>query len=1325
MPKYIPLIFILLMSICISLQAQSHFVFTPIDSKAGLSENRVRNIQQLQDGRMVIITEGVTNIYDGATFKHLHLSGKNTIPLTGYTGFHHSYVTNDFVWIKNNGKLMVMDVKRERFVERPDSLLSTMGFREPIADLFLDAAQNYWIRTSSDDLLYRDARKGKTILFRKHISFPYGVKDELYDVAVVRKQVFLFFRYGVMVCCDLNTGRELYKTDAFPGEEKQRYNRTLMVVSSGDMLYQLRNGAGGSMLGYDIRQRKWSTILKTDYWLNTLSADNQGNLWVSCQTGLWNMDKSLQQKQFIPSFHLIDGSEIDTEVSAQYTDTQGGLWLGTYNRGLLYYHADRFRFRNIGISALGPQIKKLDVNGFAGNERSGVLIATSGGLFRYEVATNSINRVKAIPADANTVSLMQDSRQRIWLCTQNRGLYCLQKDKIIHFDQTINQLYQVSDGQIFAATNQGLGILNPATASIRYLPLPAAFNGQNSISQIINLDKNRLLGSGNMGLFIYDLQKQTFSRVSSPFLQNGNQQYNSLFRDRKGQVWIGTQDGLIIWLPQKQQFYRLYTDDGLVNNSVKGLAEDRQGRIWVTTSGGVSCITAIVTNDKPLFSFSNFNHYDGVIGNEFTSRAIYMTPGGVLLMGGVNGFNALDLQKPWAYTRLPRPVFTDLLLFGEKVKPGTLYDGNTILPRPIPSMERIVLKHNQNFISLEFSALNYVNPTQTYFRYRLEGIDEKWREVSSSSGTGTATYTNLSPGTYRFQVKSANNSKVWTAGYSEIRVEVKAPFWKTPLAYFIYLILIAALLFILLKYYQQQTHQRMARRNEEQLNRMKFNFFTNISHEFRTPLTLIITPLESWLKEAKGTPAEARIRSLYRHARDLQNLVNQLLDFRRLEVSGEKLNLTFGNIVDFVGQFEELFSRLGQEKHIVFSVKSEPDELYCYFDREKLYRILNNLLSNAFKFTPEEGQISVLLSRQEEDGKEYLEIRVSDTGKGIPQDELVRIFDRFYQANGTEQGSGIGLHLVKEYVGLHSGQINVESQQGRGATFTLRIPADLTPETTDGQISPEEVIGQPDATEMSIHSDKKYKLLVVEDNQELRHFLVSELSKSYEVLEASDGIAGKSIASEALPDLVISDVMMPGMDGLELCRQLKSDLQTSHIPVILLTARTSDEHKLEGYRSGADEYLPKPFNLDILHLRINKLIEQQRKRQQQFSHKIEVNPKEITITSLDEKLVEKALSCIERNMDNPEYSVQQFSEEMGMDRTVLYKKLQSITGLAPSEFIRSIRLKRAAQLLAQGQFSVSEVADMVGFNTQRYFSNYFREAFGMTPSQYIQNNRKK
>ncbi|MEO8253954.1 MAG: ATP-binding protein, partial [Flavobacterium sp.] len=1256
--RYILLGLFLCFSVFIN--AQQSFVFTAIDAKEGLSENRVRNILQLQDGRMLITTEGVTNIYDGTSFKYLHNNEKNSYPLTAYSGFHRGYVDKDYVWIKDKGKLKFIDIEQEHFVQNPKNVLSSMGIHEPIADFFLDANQNYWVLTSSDKLLFKAAKKDRFSVFLNHASPSNGIKNQLYDIAVIQKQLFLFYKDGSMVCYDLESAQKLYQTNSLAHNHLAKYNNTLLVVQSNDFLYQIRNGTRGIMQAFDIHKKTFRTILETEYWLNTVSIDNKGNLWVSCAKGLWFINKNGNEKYLIHSFQLVDGTEVNTEASTLYNDTQGGLWVGTFNHGLLYYHPDRFKFKNIGKAFFGLNPKDINVNCFAENTDHTILVGTKNGLYSYNYQTTTLSLLSGLPVDADCISMTKDSENRIWICTQNKGVYCLQNNqfkKVEALAENCRYIVENTKGNLFVVTSNGAATFDLISGKLQ--PLQMKLNGKllHSVTQLIPFDKDSFLGNSTAGLFVYNYKKQTISQPLKTFLENKNQKYTAVLKDTQGIVWMGTQDGLLVFKSSKKQFQKLFTEDGLVNNSIKGIIEDKQGAIWVSTAAGVSRIKLTDTEKQLGFSITNFNHFDGVIENEFMPNAIYTDNSGKLFMGGVNGFNVIDLKKPWDLKQLQKPLFTSLMLFGAEVKPGKSYDGNIILKKSMASCQQLEFNYNQNFISIHFSALNYVNPTQTYYRYLLEGVDDNWREISAKNGTGSATYTNLAPGTYVLKVKTASNSKTWTDKYSEITIVIHPPFWKTPMAYFLYIVMVLLLLYLSLAYYKKWTTQKIMRKNEEKLNQMKFSFFTNVSHEFRTPLTLIITPLESILKEINNTVVESRIRLVYRHALNLQHLVNQLLDFRRLEISGEKLNLTFGDLVDFVTQFEDFFGKLAQEKQIEFSIQSQITSLFMYFDTDKLFKVINNLLSNSFKFTPARGTIIVRISQPVENkNSDFIQLEVIDSGSGISENDLPNVFNRFYQATTTQGGSGIGLHLVKEYVELHSGAIIVESEPDIKTIFTITLPTNLIAPKIDSQALlavSNETIDNQIITKVS----KKQTLLVVEDNDDLRNFLVTELSPKYEIFEAADGKIGEDLALSKCPDLIISDVMMPNVDGLELCKRIKSNVQTSHIPVILLTARTSEELKMTGYQYGADEYLAKPFNLEILLLRIEKLITQKNKRQSAFSKKLEVNPKEITITSIDEQLIQKALNCMEKNMDNSNYSVQQFSQDLAMDRTVLYKKM--------------------------------------------------------------------
>jgi ligand-binding sensor domain-containing protein len=631
----------------------------------------VRTILQLQDGRMLITTEGVTNIYDGTSFKYLHLKGNTIFPLTAYSGFHHGYVDKNYVWIKDKGKLMLIDIKQEHFVQNPEKVLSSIGISEPIADFFLDSYHNYWVLTSSDKLLFRNAKKAKTTVFLQNVSRPNGIKNQLYDVAVIQKQLFLFYKNGLMVCYDLDTAKELYRTNSLSKEEQKRYDRTLMVVQSNNALYQIRNGTTGILLAYDIQKRTYKSLLQTDYWLNTISVDSKGNLWVSCAIGLWFIDKNLKEKQFIPSFQLVDGTEVHTEASTLYNDAQGGLWIGTYNHGLLYYHPDRFKFKNIGKAFFGVQPKDINVSCFAETVENTILVGTKNGLYSYNSETMILSLLSGFPADVDCISMTKDSQNRIWICTQNKGVYCLQNNQIKHIDVLAGNcryIVEKSDGQFVLATTEGLVEFNAATGKLQPLQLKLNEESLGFVFQLIPFEEQSLMGISDAGLFVYNYKKNIISQPLKTLLRNENQRYTAVFKDSRGIVWVGSQDGLSVWKPAKKELQTLFTDDGLVNNSIKGIVEDKQGILWVTTAAGVSRIRVNNKKKQLQFFITNFNHYDGVIENEFIPNAVYANENGKLFLGGVNGFNILNLKKTLGFKAIAKATFYQSNAFWQRSK---------------------------------------------------------------------------------------------------------------------------------------------------------------------------------------------------------------------------------------------------------------------------------------------------------------------------------------------------------------------------------------------------------------------------------------------------------------------------------------------------------------------------------------------------------------------------------------------------------------------------------------------------------------------------------
>ncbi|MCG4738339.1 ATP-binding protein, partial [Bacteroides intestinalis] len=1013
--KVIRLLLFIVLLLNSPLHAQDHYAFTPIDCSDGLSGNRVRNIIQLRDGRIAINANEIVSIYDGTSFQYFHYNKSNIIPLNDYVGHHRIYVNEDYIYIKDWYKLMVININEERFEQHLDSLFKSYGVKGALVNFFVDEAGNYWMLTDDDVLLYRDYASGKTVEFLKNVSMNGDERDRLLDIAVVNQQVFLFYNSSLMVCYDLETSRELYREYAL--DEKQDRSATLLVVPRGKYLYYLMNGRKTEALRFDIELRKWEVILETEYRLNVLSVGKEHDIWITSQAGLWVCDEKLQNKQFIPTLEFVDGKEIKTEVSTVFNDNQGGTWIGTLDRGICYYHPNRFKFKNVG-KVFFPNIDQngeVSVSCFVEDAHGGILVGTRQGLLRYSLSESKLSFEAGLPRNLRCNGLTKDSRQRIWLSSVE-ALFCIQNGKSRSYPvRDVAKVFEAPDKNLYICSYiDGLCLLNPDTGELKKIE-ESEGRQINSVSQIRNYKEGMLIGICNLGLFTYDYKKQV---LTAPVFKDKKawqdfydlHHYSDLYVDSRNLIWLATQDGLIVWNPKNEEIRMFYMENGLVNNSIQAISEDRHHVMWITTSYGISCVNVVQEGGRTEYSFSNFNHSDGVIEREFLERSVYVTKDDVILMGGIDGFNEFRINKLPSVKQDMKPLFVNFHLFGKKVEMDKAYDGNVLLSEPVSATQKIILNYDQNFVSFDFSALNYINRSQTHYRYRLTGLDKEWHEIVSPTGTGTASYANLPPGTYDLEVYAANNSKQWGSNCATIQIIVKDPYWKTPLAYFIYCLLIALSIYWALYSYLRMNKRKLQKAQEEELNQMKFRFFTNISHEFRTPLTLIITPLESLIKEVGDIALKKRLQSIYRNSKELLDLVNQLLDFRRLEVHGEKLFLVKGNIAEFVSSIKSSFDYLAQEKEISFEIDDKiAEDLYISFDREKIQKVLNNLLSNAFKFTPAGGMVTITLDTcKEPDGVQYFRLSVKDTGAGIPRKNLSHIFERFYQVKEEEDKIGSG-----------------------------------------------------------------------------------------------------------------------------------------------------------------------------------------------------------------------------------------------------------------------------------------------------------------------------
>ncbi len=1298
---------------CFQLRSQEYMVFSTINANNGLSDNRMLRIGQLNDRRMVFITEGLVNIYNGTDFSYIHFNEREAYELSNYSGFHRVYIdNNNQLWLKNYYKLFHFDMNTELFVPNVDSIFRSQEIKGQVSDIFMDNNFNFWYLNDHDDLYYHNEIEDATYLFASNISKMNGEHDYLYDIAANDSLVFLFYKSGQMICFDIESKIALYADNPF--KKKNNYTVSLSVVPYKHYLYQLRNGYENksSFLRYNILNRKWEYIFEKS-WQNSINIDNKGNCWLSSSNGLWITDESLRNVTIIENFNLEGGEILKTEILHQYNDNTGGLWVGTRTKGLLYYHPDRFKFREFGLSSFGIKENELWIKCLADFDGD-ILVGTQRGLFRYIKGTRKPIYLDDIPKNVQCNSLYKDSKRRIWLCTSENGLYCITKDNVRHYNLSFycQNIHETNKGDLYISTFNGFGVFDPASGIFTQVSESTKLGW---IYQLMDFREEKLLGVayGYAGLFVYDINKKVFTYPEDEenwMLRHSNLKCHDLFTDHRGLIWFGTQDGLNVYDPHNNTQESFFKSDGLVNNNIRSIIEDNLGRIWLSTSNGISCISIVKKDKDYLYSFTNYNRNDGVIDNEFLQRSVVKTSDNRLLWGGVDGFNELNLSKIDTFKpQLFAPIITKFLLFGNEIRTGEKYDGDIILNQSISATKFINLKHTQNFLGFEFSALNYMNPTQTYYKYMLEGIDATWNEVSTTNGIGHVSYTNLAPGTYNLKIFAANNNRIWSDNYSEMIIVINPSIWKTPLAYILYIILLLGVIWYMIHSYLKRNKKKIINRQKYELEQLKLAFYTNISHELKTPLTLILTPLDSIIKKTGDFSLKKQLTGIYNNAKELFRLVNQLLDFRKIEMKGETLQLSYCQVNEYLNELSYPFNEMADAKGVSISYKEDSINLNVYLDRGKLKKILNNLLSNALKFTPSGGTIEISLITElpgDESGEVFC-IQVSDTGCGIRDSDLPHIFDRFFQSNRDNQstGSGIGLHLVKEYVKMHNGTIDVQSSLGKGTTFTVKLPVKLQ---SDVDIE----------SDIAINTEKQnIKILLIDDNEEFRKFLHIELSEIYEVITASNGKDGLLKARMDHPDLVISDIMMPEMSGTDYCQILKNDIRISHIPVILLTARTSEAFQVEGFKVKADAYITKPFNMEILLLRIQNLIEQQEKRKQLFKNAIVLSPDTLTTNDVDKELIKKALTQVENNIDNSFYSVEQLSKELYMDRTGLYRKLMAIVRQTPTEFIRAVRLKKAAVLLRKGK-PVYEVSEGVGFGSTSYFIKCFQKEYGVKPSSY-------
>lgn len=1074
--------------------------------------------------------------------------------------------------------------------------------------------------------------------------------------------------------------------------------------------------------------------------IKSLYQDRTGILWIGTEKGVNKLN--LHAKPFF-GLRLNESDKTDHVITCiRNAPDQKGCWVGTRGGGLNFVPSGPN-----GLDRQGLWSYRLSPPKFADLAHivSDLLVDKSGWLW---VATQGAGILKMktaeIPAQSGAI-------RKITQYVKSSGRLHLSDDYIM-------SLFESTNGDIWLGYwDNGLGRYDPVRDTFFQYTETAGFEVDLKAFPVVHLMETRentqnflWIGTRGGGVFKLRLDEKTNTlRLISKYHYGGvpgisNNFINALVQGRKGEIWIGTENGLNALHPGgATEFY--FEKDGLANDAIQSILSDDSEEIWVSTLQGLSRIRPGRQADK----IKNFDVYDGLLDNYFDDKSAVGLTNGYFVFGGINGLNYFNPKAIKKDTIPPAIVISDFKLFNQSTPVGPWNGRKAILSKSISETTSIELSHRDHVFSFEFTGLQFSEPQKIRYAYRLEGFIEDW--VYTTAQQRIAHFTNLPYDDFVFRVKAANQDGVWSEPVS-LRLKIRPPFWLTHWAMAGYFMLFLALLYgvrritkLRAEFRHRLELEHLEREKMEEVNKVKLQFFTNISHELRTPLTLILSPLEQLIQEKTGdTRLQKVFTRMHNNANRLLTMINQLLDIRKNEAGLLKMSVSKGNLVFFIREIALSFKELAQQRNIRYHFTADHPDVPLWFDPDQLEKVVFNLLSNAFKFTKDGGEVRISVGLDPV-GAHAL-IRVKDTGIGIPENGLSRIFDHFFQAENHPEGpwksgSGIGLTLAKNIVEKHKGLIEVESREGQGTCFSVYLPLGnehfSEAEKKENPVQREVSIFDQEAEGVGRAGDEDETfpavaapvnpgasknaplILLVEDNPDIRTYLRENFERQYRIIEAANGLEGLDRARAENPDLIVADIAMPQMDGLEMCSGIKSDMATSHIPVILLTARTSLVSKVDGLETGADDYVTKPFNLELLAARVKNLIESRKRLRGKFAQSFDLTtPGGEKLHSLDQQFLERIKAEVEKNLSDEHFSVDQLAGTLLMSRMHLYRKLKALSGYSPNQVIRTIRLKKAAQLLAEGRYNVSEVTYMVGYNDLKSFREQFKKEFGVSPSEY-------
>ncbi len=1318
--------------------------FTRISIESGLSQSTIFSVAQDGVGNIWFATYDGVNKYDGYEF----------------TVYHHAF---------DDSRSIADDVARVLCADRSGRIWVGTTSGLSMYDEDMDSFMNYFYKGDckavnvlyplSDTFLMVGFQDRMTVFDMEKCTF----RDDILPVSMMPMMATSCTESDGKLYIGTESGEIfIYEPDdnvTYPVlnfSSGGGYRIQALLVENDKNLYAGTEGNGlfktDLVTGKTRHYRHSDSGLSSDY-VRALAMDSSNRLWIGTFNNLCIYDS------WKDSFSVVYANPDDPESLSQqsvrciFKDRQGGMWLGTYFGGANYYHPLKTRFHNIRhvpyTNSLSGNVVSCIVE-----DRDGTLwIGTNdGGVNHYDPENETFSyymkggRKDGVESNDIKSIWLDHSAGKVYIGVHAGGLNVLDK-RTGRIDQYSppdrpnsgsSNVYSIlpRDGRtLWIGTLNGLFVFDKQTH--RFHSIEENISGESRLPAMVMAmcrdTRNRLWLGGDDGVKVYDVSSGNVGECLSDKMNLPDINLILDFHeDIDGQIWVASRSGLYGYDSRRDTTLRFSTSDGLPNNVIYGIEEDASGNLWLSSNKGLTSF------NPESGKIRNYSAADGLQSDQFNTYSHCRTSDGKLYFGGIDGITVFSPASLEENPYSPEPVISQLSLYNQPVKPG---DGTGILDKSISRTDKIELKHDQRSFTLGFVVSNYVSGQHNSFAYKLDGFDKEW--YYPERGHRTVSYSNLPPGRYTFMVKSANSDGVWNDRPATLDIVVRPVWYSTWWAKCILLLAVSGLVYFIGRFLWEkksmEAQMKLERKEQEardEVNQMKMRFFINISHELRTPLTLIVAPLQEMISKASDRWMKNQLKFIERNTNRILHLVNQLMDYRRAEQGAFKLRVRKEDAFRLVLENFTFYEKLAQHKGLEYSFVSDLDGKMFIVDKKYLDLIVNNLISNAFKYT-DKGAITVRLF--EKDGS--LVLQVSDTGTGIALDKQSKIFERFYQIDSEHIGSGIGLSLVMRLTELHHGHVDVQSTEGVGSTFTVTFPQDISlyagteiakegePDTDDPVYStnPREMYYIDTERQEDLLPEKEGKkrgtILVVEDNDEIRNYLKNGLQSNFEVKIAVNGEDAMEVLKQSPDvDLVITDVMMPVMDGIKLCRCIKQNVNTSHVPVIMLSAKTDVDDQLEALQTGADDYVSKPFSLQLLMVKINNVIKTRKRMQERYSKSKNVASEHITFNDVDEEFLSRAVDVVRKNLSNESFSTEEFAQAMNMSRSSLHLKMKALTGESALDFIRKIRFNEACELLKENRWTIAEISYKVGFSTPSYFSTSFKKYVGCLPTEYQKKN---